>query len=155
MNLFLGIIDNVGQLIAVIALMGGLLIGVIIPTVAIYFHHKRQQLWHETARIALEKGQPLPPIPAAAGQYENAPPPGVDFETWQAARRAEARGHQIKGGLVLIGVGAGLYLFFAAAGGGQMRWIGTIPGFIGVALLVHALFESLFAKDPGSRPPQA
>jgi len=27
-----------------------------------YFRMRRQQLWHETARLALEKGQPLPPF---------------------------------------------------------------------------------------------
>lgn len=142
------IIDNVGQLIVVISLIGGLIIGVTIPIAAIYFHHKRQQLWHETARLALEKGQPVPPMAASAAELEHTPPAGVSFQEWQAARKAEARGHQIKGGLVLIAVGAGLYLFFGAAGGGQMRWMGTIPGFIGVALLLHALFESLSARSP-------
>lgn len=147
MNASFAIIDNFVQLIIVIAVIGFVLIALLVPVAAIYFHHRKRHLWHETARLALEKNQPVPPILAEEAENDLRPPAGVSFADWQAAKRAESRSHATKGGLVLIGVGAGLYLLFGAAGGGQMRWVGAIPGFIGVALLVHVLFESLLAKS--------
>jgi hypothetical protein len=51
--------------------------------------------------------------------------------------------------LVLIGVGAGIYLFFTSVGAAEARFLGAIPGFIGVALLLNALFIALLPrKDP-------
>ena len=53
--------------------------------------------------------------------------------------------------VVLIGVGAGIYLFFTSVGAPQARFFGAIPGFIGVALLVNALFTALLPpKNPRS-----
>lgn len=153
MHLPLAIIDNVGQLIAVISLIGGLLLALVIPVVALILHHRKRQLWHETARLALEKGQPLPPSQVEADDAELTPPPGVSFAEWQAAKRAESRSHATKGGLVLIAVGGGIIAFFSAMGSKNFGMIGTIPGFIGIALLIHAVCESFFDKSP--RPPQS
>jgi hypothetical protein len=60
-----------------------------------YFRHRRLQMWHETARLVLEKGQPLPDS-LLQGFGRN------------VARMGAWRDLRI--GLLLAAVGAGLYL---------------------------------------------
>jgi hypothetical protein len=141
------------QLITVIALVGGLMVAVIVSVTAIYFHHRKNQLWHETARIALEKGQPVPPMPLRDEELELRPPPGVSFAEWHEAKLVESRTHAFRGGLVLLGVGAGLVLMMPPGSNA----LGAIPGFIGVALIVNALIERCTARKPKreTQPPPA
>jgi hypothetical protein len=141
---------SVGHLYGLIGLVGGLLVALTLPAIAMYYHHRRQQLWHETARIALEKGQPMPPQPRDDDEAEHTPPPGVAYGDWIAAKRATERRHDTKGGLVLIAVGAGLYLMMGSGSVG--RFIGAIPGLIGVALLLYSFLNK---PSAGSRPPQS
>lgn len=126
--------------VALIAIIGGLFVISLVGTVAIIFglkHSQRQQeLWHETARIALEKGQPLPPLP----------------EAMMVETKPESRSNDVRAGLVLIGVGGGLYLFFVAMNLHFLRFVGAIPGFIGVALLLFALGGMIFGSRNDSTP---
>src|SRR4051812_7615684 len=65
---------------------------VAVVAVALSFKHRQRQMWHETARLALEKGQPLPPMP--------------DGEKHGGLRSAETMAyHDIRGGLVLFALG--------------------------------------------------
>lgn len=104
-----------------------------------YFKNQDQKLWHETARIALEKGQPIPGAPANIRE-------ALDKKT---EPRAAGRG-DVKAGLILIAIAAGLYL-----GGGEMN-VPTagvyIPGFIGVALLCNALIIYLTTNKNRETP---
>lgn len=140
------------QTIPLVAIIGGLVIGGTIALSAIYFHHKRNQMWHETARLALEKGQPVPPMPLRDEELALRPPPGVSFAEWQQAKLVESRTHAFRGGLILVAIGIGLHLVL---GPGNM--IGAIPGLIGVALIINALIErfALCRRDATeNRPPQ-
>lgn len=95
---------------------------VIVGLVA-YSRHRNQRLRHETIRLALEKGQPLP-----SDLLDPAPGDG---------RRPADR--DLRRGLVLVAVGLGLCLYLGLAGfpGGSRNWaVGFIPGLIGVAYLV-------------------
>jgi hypothetical protein len=66
-------------------------------------------------------------------------------KTALAMMQAENRQERLKkregmkiGGLINIGVGAGLMIFLRSLGGNGSPWLcGLIPGFIGVALLVY------------------
>ena len=109
--------------------LAGMASGIIFGGLGMYFHHRRQALWHETARIALEKGQPLPPLQ----DQETSPP-------------REHKNNDFRAGLVLVAVGAGLYLFLSAILGRSFGLVGAIPGFIGVALLLYALLKALFSR---------
>ena len=103
-----------------------------------YYNNRRRELWHETARLALEKGQPLPALP-------------TDDEPHR--RRPEDRGNDIR-----IGVGLGLYLFLSSLVGRSLGYVGAIPGFIGVALLLYGLFSALTRRkhsDRDSLPPRS
>ena len=81
---------------------------------------QQQKMWHETVRLALEKGQPLPPNL------------GAGFRRFGR----HSRPWQIRRGLILLAVGAGMYV--AMAGHGRV-W-GAVPAFVGIAILISAMF---------------
>ncbi|HEY4300472.1 MAG TPA: DUF6249 domain-containing protein [Candidatus Didemnitutus sp.] len=126
--------------VALVSVAGGFLVAIVVGTSAIVFglkHSQRQQeLWHETARLALEKGQPLPPMP----------------EGMKPASKPEARSDDLRAGLILIGVGGGIYLFFTAMNLYFLRFAGAIPGLIGVALLLYGIASLAFGGKNDSTP---
>src|SRR5208283_3995855 len=85
----------------------------------------KDKLRHETIQRALDKGQPLPP----------------EFSALFARKARDDR----RGGLIAIAVGIGLYVFFDAMHPegvpDGLRWLGLIPGLIGVALLINWALE--------------
>lgn len=86
-----------------------------------YTRHRNQRLRHETIRLAIEKGQPLP---AEMLDPDVGRDPGFrDF------RRGLL--------LLAIGLGVALFLFFAPPDGAPARtWaVGFIPGLMGLAYL--------------------
>lgn len=130
----------IGMLIPIVVIVSGCTVAIF----GMYFSHRQRQSWHETARIALEKGQPVPPMPKDDGQKQH-------HDRDRGAR--ELTQHDVRRGLVLIAVGAGLWLMLGGLpGAGNLRYIGAIPGFIGVALLLHALLIAMFGQK--SQPPQ-
>ncbi|MDO8540925.1 MAG: sigma-70 family RNA polymerase sigma factor [Opitutaceae bacterium] len=78
-----------GNVMGIIGVVGGLSFTAFVIVSTFYFQHRKRQLWHETARLALEKGQPLPALPHEDEERENRPPPGVSFahNHWRNARR--------------------------------------------------------------------
>lgn len=123
----------------IIPLAGMILAGVIIVT-TMYFGHRRQELWHQTARIALEKGQPLPPFPDAPGLHEAAANSANTQPRW--------RGYMI-GGLINLAIGAGLFVSLSRISGTPFNvgYLGCIPGFIGIALLLGAGIEASASRN--------
>jgi hypothetical protein len=122
----------------------GMLIPLVVGTTAVVMKSRERQMWHETARLALEKGQPMPPLSGRSEEYRRF--------------RERREKNDVRAGLIMIGIGAGIFLFLAAAGNGEARFIGTIPGFIGVALLLSGVINAVLAKDkksPEDRPPQS
>jgi hypothetical protein len=132
------------ELIVVAMLVAFPVFVVAIVAVALSFKHRQRQMWHETARLALEKGQPLPPMPG--GEKQGGLP--------SAETMAH---HDIRGGLVLLALGVGLWLTFLHIGG-NYQFIGAIPGFIGIALLIFGVGRALLARRKTDRaephPPQ-
>jgi hypothetical protein len=125
---------------AIIAIAGGMLIAIVAIVGGLITANRRQAMWHETARIALEKGQPLPRLPE-------------DEEPAPSATRSVRDGrNDIRSGLIMMGVGAGLYLFLGKFINDNLGLVGAIPGFIGAALFVFGLI-SLSFKDKTTPPP--
>ncbi|HEX2861294.1 MAG TPA: DUF6249 domain-containing protein [Lacunisphaera sp.] len=125
--------------VAIIAVGGGILLTIVIIIGGLIIAHHRQKFWHETARLALEKGHPLPaPLDASTADKDQPYNPASDIRT----------------GLIMIATGAGLYLFFLSLFNGWMKFVGAIPGFIGVALLLYGSLHALFGRKSPSRPPQ-
>ena len=102
-------------------------------------------MWHETARIALEKGQPIPAAPSDL-QEGIAALKTVSAQT--TIRQFSGRG-DIKAGLILLAISAGLYFGFKDLNGdfhSMPTFVIYVPGFIGVALLINALITFLTTK---------
>lgn len=125
--------------VALVIPLAAIVLAGVVTVSAMYFHHRRRELWHETARIALEKGQPLPPLDPDQAEHAHSS---------QSKNRDD--NHDVRGGLVLIAVGAGLFLMLGSLSS-NLRLIGAIPGFIGIALLLYALLAALLRrKQPDS-----
>ena len=114
--------------------------GVAIVFIALYFYNQRRRQWHETVRIALEKGQPIPTaLMQGAGT--------------RVEERVGTPRNDIRAGLILIAVGCGLYFGFTT---GELRGVPLIaayvPGFIGVALLVNGIIMAVSRSKGGAEP---
>jgi hypothetical protein len=125
----------------IIPIASMILVGVIIVTM-MYFGHRRQELWHQTARIALEKGQPLPPLPDGVGLGD------ATSATGAANSQPRWRGYLI-GGLINVAIGAGLFVSLSQISGTPFNvgYLGCIPGFIGIALLLGAGIEAFASRN--------
>jgi hypothetical protein len=158
----LGFLDLAGNesMIGVIAVS----MSMAIPIVAIVVSHAnkrhKEQLWHDTARLALEKGQPIPPRAPSDEEIKAPLPPSGDHPAeWERVRRANRRRKDIRNGLLLAAVGAGFYFsgdhgHFTRAGG----FLTYIPLFIGAALILNGLLDGLFSHssdDSGDLPPRS
>lgn len=108
----------------------------IIVVASMYMGHRARQMRHETIRLALEKGQPLPP------------------NVLGAPRNDLARGVR----LVALGIGLSLFLYFLSPSGiglhghhGGVWAVGLILVAIGAGhLLSHWLTRE--PQPPGSAP---
>ncbi len=109
--------------IALVAIMGMLVtfgLPLLLVALILYYKHRKARITHETIVSLAEKGLPVPP--------ELIDPP-----------RNQGRDPGLRGGLILIGLGVGLALFFREVGA---PWsIGFIPGLMGVALLLAWAIE--------------
>jgi Domain of unknown function (DUF6249) len=106
--------------------------------VPIYLRYQDRQRMHETLRIALEKGQPMPPELIAALQSNIIPRRPTTPES--DLRRAVIL---IAVGLGFCGLGYGLWYglmsvndIAAYTTGGSVAGLGAIPGLVGIAHLV-------------------
>ena len=131
-------------------------VALIIIVAGQYFKNQSRKMWHETARIALEKGQPVP-VPQS-----EIPPRITEALGKQLESRPSGSG-DVKAALILIAIAAGLY-FGLNDFRGEFRpmpsFLFYIPGFIGVALLLNALITFLTRrknpeKPTSSLPPKA
>lgn len=135
-----------GQVFLLVLIVGGLVIALVLPALAMYLQYRRRELWHQTARTALERGQPLPT------PEESVPN--------NAAAQAQRWLRDVRTGMILVAVGAGLWMFLALADHrpSPYRFIGAIPGFVGLALILHAWLAARLdrhqdqPRDPSGRP---
>jgi hypothetical protein len=149
-SLPLAFISN-GMELAVIMALSGMGLGLVFGALGMYFQHRRRALWHETARIALEKGQPIPePSPDSSGWNPSTTSGPAASEH---ARQNRVRG-MLVGGLINIAVGVGMFVAFRQMPGlpAQAAYFGAVPAFIGVALMLGAIVDSvLFRQPPADR----
>ncbi len=107
-------LPDVNDIVTTIAVFGCILLVVAILG---FLRHRRTRMLHDTVRLMIEKGTAIPP------ELLNPTP---------AARRPQS---DLRSGLVLIGIGLGVSIFFLGKAG--HAWgIGMIPTLMGVALLV-------------------
>jgi hypothetical protein len=139
-------------LLAIMMLLAGAIL-----LLAMYLRHRRRVMWHETARLAIERGQALPPLDSGDLRLQH------EMMWHDTARRAIERGqalpqhekNDVRSGLILLAVSAGLFLFLRTLGD-RLEYVAAIPGFIGVAQLLNGLLDVLFPRKnhPRTDPPQ-
>ncbi len=145
------------------ALIGGIAVILVlaIPIIAIvgayYTKHRREQLWNETARLAIEKGQPVPVRPPSDDELRAPPLPtaGVDLREWDRLKRIRKRREDIRNGLLLAAFGGALALAHPGHGTG---FPGYILLFIGIALFLNGILDGVFfggSDDASGHPPQS
>jgi hypothetical protein len=128
-------------LIAIIIPVAAITLGGVIAVFGMYFHHQQKKMLHDTARLALERGQPIPPeLVSELSDTARSKP-----DDWNNPR------NDIRSGVILLAVGIGLYLFFDTMGLHNLRFVGAIPGFIGIALLLLGIFGALFARKKSTQ----
>lgn len=129
-----------GDLIRMVSLsipLGALALGAVAIVVSMKAKLEREKFRHETIRMALEKGQALPPEFLNPAQFARPDHPNADR----------------RNGLVLIAIGVGLFVVLRALNHGypQVSWLGLIPGVIGAALLLNWRLDQ--RSKPGSDQP--
>lgn len=134
----LGFLNLQPWMIAIVVPVTAMIFVGVLIVATMYFNHRRNELWHETARVALEKGQPLPPAPGAVPLNVAAAP---------VSNQPRWRGYLIAG-LINFGVGAGLYFSLSQVSGPAFNvgYFGAIPAFIGLALVLGAIIEALASR---------
>jgi hypothetical protein len=118
------------MLVALGVPIGAFFMAVAIVGLVGYFNHQARKQRHETIRLALEKGQPLPPELLAATR---------------PARSDLSSGIQ----WIFVGVGLGLFLWFFRPE--HSLWaVGLILVFVGLGKLVaHAVTSRASPAAPG------
>jgi hypothetical protein len=107
------------------AIFGFVALIVLMKTV---FRMQRQKLWHETARAAIDKGQPLPPAPAYWSGY--------GMWGWCGGPWAWGRG------LIWVAFGVGLYFVDSS---GARKWA-PLPICVGAAMFAVGLIQAFCSK---------
>lgn len=118
--------ENFALLIPIIAI----LMPVFIVGIVFYFRSRERTEMQKTLRMAIEKGQPLPP------EY-------LDSLKKIDSGPVKSPRNDIRSGLILIAVAGGLCVMDYINGDygfGGLSGVAAIPGFIGVALLILGLF---------------
>jgi hypothetical protein len=103
---------------------------IIVATVFLFLH-RAKELKHQTIRLALEKGLPLPP-----GLLDD-------------GSKAAPRGNDLSSGVKAVFIGIGIGLFFYFLGHPKLWAIGFIPGFLGLG---HLVAHALTGRKPADAP---
>ncbi|HEY1765545.1 MAG TPA: DUF6249 domain-containing protein [Opitutaceae bacterium] len=105
----------------------------LVAIIVLHFQNKERARWHETARLAIEKGQSIP-----------LPDPGSQADT--RLNRHRKRMGLVIAGLVNLGIGIGLYFGISAIPGAEQgRIFVLIPAFIGAAFLIGVVIDAIFS----------
>jgi hypothetical protein len=118
------------MVVAIVSVLVSFGLPVLLVGIVLYYKLRRERMIHATIASLAEKGLPVPP--------------GL------LARSPQATGNRdLRSGLILIGLGIGLTIFFA--GVAPAVWaIGLIPGLIGVAFLITWHFDRRPATEPNA-----
>ncbi len=117
--------ESAAAIMAMMIPILGIVAGIVLGVVAIVREGKANKLRHEERMAAIEKGIELPPSEDKPNRPESVR----------------------KSGLIMTAIGAAVVLSLRVVGGWEAGVWGTIPLFIGIALLVAAKFARKAEKQ--------
>jgi hypothetical protein len=121
-----------GTLIPIVAIAAPFLFAFAMVAIGASADARKQKLRHDTIRLAIEKGQPIP---------------ADVLEVDASKKKRDDR----RSGLILIAVGVGSFFFLrnftGFAGERGLEWAALIPGLIGVAMLISWALDRATKKD--------
>jgi hypothetical protein len=142
--------------VPVVGIVFGCGIPIAIVVSALYFRHSRARMWHETARIALEKGQPIPTPPPGGDPMKGPPPSGSPWAEWHRQRHQYNRWRDLRGGLILLAIGLAIYL--SGIRHGDFFRGGSLASYIliglGLAKLLIGVLTLCFSHPSDDTPPR-
>ena len=118
--------DTMQGIVAVISVVFIFGIPMIVAALGLYYKWRKEKMLHQTMIHLLEKGIPIPP------------------ELLQAPMRRKIS--DLRTGLILVGTGLGLTLFFLSMSG-DLWGVGFIPLLIGVGYLIAWKLETKSPQD--------
>jgi hypothetical protein len=121
------------MLIPIVAIIMGCSIPIIIVGLQIYFRHRKNKMLHETIRLMVEKGTPIPSEMFARTDRD-----------LTGNEKPKSPRNDLRIGLIFIGIGIGIVILTGAPG--------YIILFMGVAFVVASLFEKNDKND--NQPPK-
>ena len=124
------------EMVPVVVPVAGIIFAGVIIVTAMYFQNRRREMWHLTARLALERGQPIPALPEDPSDDRQASDPIND----------------IRAGFICVAVGVGLYIFLSALISQALGYVGAIPGLVGLALLLSGIVRLMTTRDAAPGP---
>lgn len=123
--------DIVDDIIPITALVMPFLFVIGVLAIIYVRNYKNRKLQHETLRLLIEKGQPIPEALLSKDE------------------KCQGTNRDRKNGLICLAMGIAIYVFFANLHTGTpegLRWIGLIPGLIGLALLANWKLDRMESK---------
>lgn len=96
---------------------------VMIVAMVLYASHRKRRLARDMASQFLASGQPVPP------------------EVWRGLARDRSPRDNLRNGMVMLALGLGVFLCFWLIGSMAAAYLGLIPLFIGIALLLIWMLE--------------
>jgi hypothetical protein len=125
--------QTIAVLIPIVAIVMSCSLVIIIIGLKLYFRHRKNKMLHETVRMMVDKGVPIPPEMFRKAENES-----MEQDNIKRPR------NDLRMGLILTGIGIGIVLFI-----GKPGWIVL---FLGVAFLVIASLDKKNKSD--DQPPK-
>jgi hypothetical protein len=127
--------QSLAVMIPIIAIVMGCSIPIVIVGLQLYFRHRKNIVLHETLRVMVEKGVPIPPE-----MFKKPEQQSMEHDKSDGKRPR----NDLRAGLILTGIGIGTVMLAGKAG--------YIILFIGVAFVVASLLEKKDKND--AQPPK-
>lgn len=126
--------DVSGRVFGLVMALAGMGFGLTMAVMGMRHEAEKRRQRNELIRIALEKGQPVPP--AVLGESGNDDEIATPSDPDRSIRNAR------KSGVILLCVSAAMVLFFRGMGLGAIVWVAVFPLAVGAAQLINAQMDA-------------
>jgi len=126
----------VGTLIPIVAIVMSLLIPIIYQITEYRRRRDIVEALHKERMAAIERGMEPKPLP----------------EELLNPFRRNRNPRYLLTGMIWLFIGIGIFVFLGAVAGEDVRWIGLIPGGVGLAYLLYHLIEGRHEKKIEAAP---